>query len=142
MEAFLSRDLDSIGAEFESWRAQRKGRERIPEQLWAAAISLLDYYTVNKVSRALKLNSEQLQKRSKSNGNLVKQRRKSKGAFLQVQAGDLVKTLPLSNSIELPTTNEQTCRIVFERADGSRLSLSLPVELNLIQSICNGFIKA
>lgn len=141
METILSRDLNSIRAEFEAWRSQRKGRERISENLWAAAISLLDYYPVTKVCRELKLNLKQLQKRSKSNGKVVRQGRKTRKAFLEVSAGDLSKVLPLSNNAQLSNGSDKTCRIVFERSDGSRLSLNLPVECNLIQSICNNFLS-
>jgi hypothetical protein len=142
METALSRDLNSVRAEFENWRTQRKSRERIPENLWAAAISMLDYYPITKVSRELKLNLKQLKKRSKHNGKVERQNHKSKKAFLEVSAGDLVKTLPLSQNAEVSNASETTCRIVFERSDGSRLSLSLPLECNLIESICFNFLRA
>jgi hypothetical protein len=141
MENLLSRDLNSVRTEFDNWRAERKGKERIPEYLWESAIRLLDYYSVNKISRELRLSPNQLQKRSKSRGKVGRQPRKSKRAFLEVRAGDLVKTIPLSKSIEITNGTETTCRIVLERADGSRLSLNLPVNWTAIESICSNFSR-
>ncbi len=145
-------DLATVRAMFENWRAVRQGRERIPEKLWQSAIELLAYYPFHKVRKELNLNTKQLRQRAEVQGKLMPSRStvkkvaqqisRSKPAFLEMTAADLAKTLPLSNNHQLINGSEQTCRIVFERADGSRLSLSLPVELNLIQSICNGFIKA
>src|SRR5436305_607252 len=142
METALSRDLNSIRAEFENWRAQRKGRERLPEKLWKSAISMLDYYPFHKVRKELNLNTKQLKKRAEASGKstqrqtnahkAVQQNRRSKQTFLKVSAGDLINTLPFSKNAQQPNSSEQTCRIVFEWADGSRLSLSLPVEWNLI----------
>jgi len=145
-------DLATVDVELQAWRAQRKGKERIPEKIWDAAIALLDFYPFQEVSKELHLNTRQFKKRiEESRGTkqrrpsvrkTTQQNRKPKQAFLKVSAGDLINSLPISNTAQLPNSREQTCRIVFERVDGSRLSLSLPVELNLIQSICNGFIKA
>ncbi|MCI0614122.1 hypothetical protein L0244_14140 [bacterium] len=152
MKIATPEDLATVRAELQAWRAQRKGKERIPEKFWNAAIGLLDFYPFHKVCRELNLNTKQLKKRAEKSGKstqrqptahkAAQQNHRSKQTFLKVSAGDLVNSLPISNTVQLPNGSEQTCRIVFERADGSRLSLSLPVELNLIQSICNGLVKA
>lgn len=135
---------------FEEWRAERKGRERIPEKLWASAIELLDYYPFHTVRHELKLNTKQLQERAEASGKLLKELRyrktaqhqsKAKPAFLELSASVLTKTELMSNNGE-KGNGAQICRIVMQRGDGSRLTLNLPVELNLIQSICQGFIKA
>ena len=145
-------DLATARAELKVWRANRKGKERIPEKYWEAAVALLEHYPFHKVRKELNLNTTQLKKRVEAKGITTTQRqtqkhnaaphsRSSNQAFLKVSACDLINSLPSANTDQLPKAIEQTCRIVFERADGSRLSLSLPVELNLIQSICDGFIK-
>ena len=141
MENLLTRDLNSVRTEFDNWRAVRKGKERIPENLWESAIRLLDYYSVNKISRELRLNPKQLQERSKSTGKIARRPRKSKKAFLEVTTGALVKTLPSSKSVEITNASETSCRIVLERADGSRLSLNLPVNWAAIESICSNFSR-
>ena len=48
------------------WRGQRKGRERIPEALWAAAGELAREHGVNQVSRALRLEFNQLKRRAEA----------------------------------------------------------------------------
>jgi hypothetical protein len=72
----------------------------------------------------------------------AQQNSRSKPAFLELSPDSLIQTLPSLNNPQLINVSEQTCRVIIERVDGSRLSLSLPVEWNLIQSICQGFIKA
>jgi hypothetical protein len=148
MESILPRELTSVKAGFESWRAQRKGRERIPEQLWQSAIALLDYYPFHKVRKELNLNTKQFKERANTNGKVAKQRLSGSTAkpnfsappaFLEIAANSLTKALPLSNNAELSQASGQTCRVIFERADGSRLSLHLPVEWQQIQAICRNF---
>jgi hypothetical protein len=46
----------------ERWRKKRKGGERIPETLWAAAGELARTHGVNQVSRALRLEFKQLRR--------------------------------------------------------------------------------
>jgi len=53
-------DLDAVRAQFEQWRS-RPGRRHIPDDLWAAAIRLLEHYPVSVVSEHLRLNSVRLQ---------------------------------------------------------------------------------
>ena len=48
------RDLEDVVAKFEGWRATRQGRA-IPDELWGAAIRLLDGHTASAVYQALGL---------------------------------------------------------------------------------------
>jgi hypothetical protein len=150
MENPVSCNLSTVRSEFEAWRSQRKKRERIPEKLWQSAISMLDYYPFQKVRKELNLNSRQLQNRAmtsgklskqRSNGKIAKRNHRANRAFLEVSAADLTNSIPLSNN-ETAATVQSTCRIVFERNDGSRLSMNLPVEWNHIQSICSNFLRS
>lgn len=52
---------------FDSWRKNKRGRERIPEPLWRAAVKLCERCSVHGVSRWLRLNSTAL--RHRLNGN-------------------------------------------------------------------------
>ena len=151
MENPLSRNLNNVRSEFEAWRSQRKKRERIPEKLWESAISMLEHYPFHQVRKELNLNAKQFQERANAKGKptkqkatckTVKQNHRSKKAFLEVSAADLTKAIPLSTTDDSPTTLQTTCRLVFERNDGSRLSLNLPVEWNHIQSICSSFLRS
>jgi hypothetical protein len=144
-------DINKVRLEFEEWRAERKGRERIPEKLWASAIELLDYYPFHKVRHELKLNTKQLQERAEVSGKPLKQRRYSKAiqyqstpnpAFVELSASALANTKLLSNNDKMANGTPLPCQIVMQRVDGSRLTLNLPAEMSLIQSICQSFIKA
>lgn len=48
---------------FELWRRTKRGRDRIPERLWAAAAKLCRTQSVNRVARCLRLNYASLQER-------------------------------------------------------------------------------
>ena len=63
-----SLDIDQVKAEFQVWRKQRAGRERIPEHLWALAIELLNHYPISIVQKQLALNLKQLKQRISANG--------------------------------------------------------------------------
>lgn len=59
----IERDLEEVRELFEHWRESRKRGARIPAQLWEAAISLFPRYTVNRISRALRLGYEDVRTR-------------------------------------------------------------------------------
>jgi len=58
----LSR-LRSVQRRFEQWRRERKGRARIPEPLWRAAVKMAETYGVNRAATALRLDYYTLKKR-------------------------------------------------------------------------------
>jgi len=66
------------------WRDQRAGRERIPESLWAAAGELARQHGVNQVSRALRLEFNQLKRVSERGG--AKGRKQSTPEFVELIA--------------------------------------------------------
>lgn len=55
--------LDAVRRAFEQWRNRRSGRERIPEELWQAAVDLSEWYSVCKIASELKLDSSRLRRR-------------------------------------------------------------------------------
>ncbi len=58
--------LEAVQAQFSDWRKNRKKRDRIPESLWDAAVSLVDNFSINKLSKALHLNYSDLKDRIES----------------------------------------------------------------------------
>lgn len=58
--------LEAVQAQFSEWRNNRKKRDRIPESLWDAAVSLADAFSINELSKALHLNHSSLKDRIKS----------------------------------------------------------------------------
>ena len=59
----LPPEIKRVLDRFEDWRQTKRARERIPDGLWAAAAELCEGYSVNKVSRRLRLNHTQLKSR-------------------------------------------------------------------------------
>ena len=58
------KQLKAVQTQFSDWRKNRKGlRDRIPESLWDAAASLSNGFSVNELSRALRLNHSSLKER-------------------------------------------------------------------------------
>lgn len=55
--------ITDVREQFEQWRQTRKKRSAIPDELWTAAIGLSASHSVNKISKALRLNYTELRKR-------------------------------------------------------------------------------
>jgi hypothetical protein len=55
--------LDAVRQAFEQWRSTRSGRERIPEELWQAAVDLSGSYTPCRIATELKLDYSRLRRR-------------------------------------------------------------------------------
>jgi hypothetical protein len=64
----LSR-LRGVQRRFEAWRRERKGRARIPEPLWRAAVKMAEIYGVNRAATALRLDYYTLKKRLEAKAN-------------------------------------------------------------------------
>ena len=56
--------LEEVKEQFAQWRRDKKGREKIPEALWAAAVSQTRRQPVFKVTEALRLNYNDLKERA------------------------------------------------------------------------------
>ena len=55
--------LSEVKRQFEEWRKMKTGRERIPEKLWEAAVSLSKEHSISRISKALRLNYTALKNR-------------------------------------------------------------------------------
>jgi len=67
----LPASLEQLRWRFESWRQQREKGARIPEELWQAALEEAARLGVNRVSRVLHLNYNDLKKRLRLSDRLV-----------------------------------------------------------------------
>lgn len=140
MSQKVTSDLNRVRAEFEAWREQRKGRERIPEQLWAEVRALLTEYPIKVVCRELKLSPPQVRNRRQG-----KEKRRAGEKFLELTPGDLVQMPGVVQSGVMESEGDQTRgrgRVVIERRDGSRLSVNLGDDLVSLQSVVTGFVRA
>jgi hypothetical protein len=52
--------LEEVTQQFKTWRATRRRKSRIAAELWDAAVSLTDQYSIHRISRTLKLNHSAL----------------------------------------------------------------------------------
>ncbi len=55
--------LPEVADHFQQWRSMKQPGERIPDQLWREAISLVGAYGVTQITRALHLSSTDFNKR-------------------------------------------------------------------------------
>jgi len=55
--------LDEVRTHFKNWRQKRRGKQRIPEELWSAAIELARRNGVNPTATALHLDGGKLKRR-------------------------------------------------------------------------------
>lgn len=56
-------DIDELRFRFEQWRQTRRGRVRIPDELWSAAAAMARRDGVNKTAAALRLDGGKLKRR-------------------------------------------------------------------------------
>ena len=63
-ERDLPTELKKVRGDLEAWRGQRRHGQRIPEELWGAAVRAARRHGLNRVSRALGLDYYHLKKRS------------------------------------------------------------------------------
>lgn len=140
MSQKLTSDLNRVRAEFEGWRAHRKGRERIPEALWEEVMGLLTEYPLKVVCRELKLSPPQVRNRRQG-----KEKRRAGEKYLELTPRDLVEMPGVAQSGRMESEGDQTSgrwRVVIERRDGSRLSVSLGDDPVSLQSVVTGFVRA
>ena len=97
--------------QFQTWRRTKRGRERIPDALWAVAVEAATEHGVNKISRALGLNHSALQ---------AKAQKQAQGAAVgdEPAAGFVELAMPA-----LPSGPE--CTVEAEDGAGTKLRIHL-----------------
>jgi len=131
MSSCLPDDLTRTRVMFEQWRATRTGRGKIPEPLWQAAIALQDRYPVGQICRELHLCDTDLRARSRA---------------LQAASPSPSPTfvaLPPEAFASPAVIPPGEIRLVWERADGTRLHVCLPAsEWAQAESLCLAFLHS
>jgi hypothetical protein len=64
-------DVGEVQARFENWRQNRKGKARIPDELWEAAVEVARRDGVNQTAAALHLDGGKLKRRMVATGGRV-----------------------------------------------------------------------
>jgi hypothetical protein len=141
MSANPKPDFEQIKRAFENFRAGRTGKERLPENLWAQAITLLEHYPFRVVCRELRLKPDYLRRRAAAKGVSVAAK-KPKPQFLTLTSSEL-KAIKNNAGVALASATDsgKECRLIIERNDGSRLTLNLPIDWPHIEVLCGNFLK-
>lgn len=156
MSEASSLDLSTVKSEFEAWRRERVGKERIPEILWSKAVALLSHCPIRVISKELKLSYKDLRRRQAVSGyrrvpykEVPKQSLQTE-AFLELSANEIAPSTALEKSSQVvtppillsATESVSVCQVVFERSDGSRLSLNLPADWTNLSTLCTSLLRA
>jgi hypothetical protein len=112
-------DLEELGVRFEEFRSSHRSRERLPEELWAAAAEIAMGRGLNITARALRLDSNNLKKRMGQQAGLPK-----------VKRGRRKKTMPVASAafLELlaPVAGAATsCMVEVDSVHGGKLRMEL-----------------
>jgi len=94
--------LEGVGRQFEQWRRSKGRRDRIPRELWAAAVSLSGRHSAHQIARYLRLNPTDLKDHS---------RKKKKGPGAHGPRGFVELGL-------LPAPGERTVEMLCLRGSG------------------------
>jgi hypothetical protein len=131
-------DLNQVSKEFEAWRGAKTGRKAIPEKLWRAAVKLLDYYPKRIVCRELKLNPSRLDKHRQSLKQVVTKRE----PFLELNSQALISAANKNPTPLLASQKSTFCQLLLEKKDGSRLTISLPLDWSRLERLCANLLRA
>jgi hypothetical protein len=105
--------LNQLATRFEEWRNNPKKSKRIPQKLWQAAVDLSKEYSINYVSKALRLSYTDLKKRVEAENK---------------EDLPLIKRQPDMKFIELgpekPSSIPQ-CTIEMENGSGAKMKIHL-----------------
>ena len=70
------RALMNLEEKFRSWRGSRRRGEKIPLELWHAAVELADHHTLDDIASTLELNRERLEKQVRATARTQERPRK------------------------------------------------------------------
>ena len=139
-------DLARTRHAFAAWRANRSGRTRIPHHLWDQAVSLLAHHPITHLARQLRLDPTELRKRRRAMHQPLIPENALAPHFLEVRASSLNSiTSPTPSSATRPPrlTPEAAVHLEIKRADGNRLTLSVPSsEWSHIEALYSVFLRA
>jgi hypothetical protein len=131
--ATIPTDLLTLKARFDEWRTGRKyKREPIPDDLRQAVVKISSKVSRAQIRNILKVDP----------GRLLEQKTK-KPPRRSIAQTEQTAFFELPFTAGLPTTESiKDCRLLLERPDGARLTLTLPVlDLASINQLCVDFLR-
>jgi hypothetical protein len=114
MLQILSPEFIKDKKHFEAWRTNRPTRSPIPDRLWKLAASHVKRYGLNRVSREFRVNYTKLKEKSLELGIDFQKPESIEPSFVE---------LAFPKEMPSPQRPPSRLRLVFERVDGSRLSM-------------------
>ncbi len=134
-------DLSDLKTQLDAWRQSHRKRARIPDHFYKAAVTLLDRYSVAAICRETRLRPASLSKHAAPTRAAAAAAAAPvvppppSSPFLQLSAADLVPR-------HAPPLDSHA-RLLFERADGSRLTLHLGVaDPAQLEALCATFLRS
>lgn len=145
------RDLEDVVAKLEGWRATRQGRA-IPDELWGAAIRLLDGHTASAICRALGLNPARFKQMREARGVSVgggATRRRAAAAVARPEGGGFVELTPPRLALlagmapsAAGTHGVSGCRLTLESAAGTLSVVTAVPGPALVEAVCRFVLGA
>ena len=138
MDAPAHPDLLDLTAQLDTWRQLHRKRARIPAHFYTAAVALLDRFSVAAICRETRLRPASLRQHVAPPRAAAAPCTTSAPPtpFLQLTAADLT---PRHTALSA----DSSARLLFERADGSRLTLHLPaVDPAQLHALCTSFLHS
>ncbi len=135
MDLSVPADLSDLKTQLDSWRGSHRQRARIPDHFYTAAVSLLDRYSVSTICRETRLRPASLRKRLAPIRATTPAPLAPPTPFLQLTAADLAPR-PADAA-------DRHARLLFERADGSRLTIHVPsADRAHLESLCSSLLRS
>ncbi len=124
MDSSVAVDLPDLKAQLDQWRQSHRKRARIPDHFYASAVALIGRYSVAAICRETRLRPASFRKHA-APPPVVESPPASlpQASFLHLNAADLRSLPPVARSPA--PTYDPSSRLLFERADGSRLTIHL-----------------
>lgn len=107
-EKQLPVSIERVRAQFESWRAQKRKGERIPEPLWQAAEQAARKHGIHPVSHAVRLDYTHLKRRVRGAQTCCE------GAGRQAEFIELEESVPSEGA---------GCIVELEKGNGTRMRI-------------------
>jgi len=108
--------LDEIREQFGTWRKTREKRTPIPDTLWEAAVSLSTRYSPYQISKALRLNYNDLKCRIQAPPSSLQSSPVIDPAFIEL--GLTAPMLPAECIVEMEDQNGAKMRMCFKGEAG------------------------
>jgi hypothetical protein len=125
-------ELLTLKTRFDEWRIGRKfKREPIPNDLRQAVFKISGKVSHAQIRKFLKVDPRRL----------LEQKTKS-APIRSIAQTKQTPFFELPVAVGLPTTDIKDCRLLLERPDGARLTLTLPtLDLTSINQLCVDFLR-